>query len=54
MSMFQTKVSNMEQRQGQQRGVAQHSLKAEMTSLQKRIMHQAVGHGCRLWHTEPA
>ena len=43
MSTFQTKVSDMEQRQGQQRGVAQHSLRNEMASLQKRIMQQAVG-----------
>ena len=44
MSSFRTEVSDMEERQSQQRGVAQCSLRNEMTSLQKRIMQQAVGH----------
>lgn len=42
LSLFQTKVSDMEQKQDHQRGMAQHSLKKEMIALQKKMMQQAV------------
>ena len=51
LSVFQTNLTDLEQRQSQARGVAQKGLKKEMVSLQQKAIKKAVSLSLPLSHS---
>ena len=52
LSVFQTNLTDLEQRQSQARGVAQKGLKKEMVSLQQKAIKKAVSLSLSFSHTQ--